>query len=229
MRNWGIAVTVFYALAVLGFLVPGSVLLAGPDYADLGHVFQVFELWLWWVPIGIVVSGQAFLLFLSVDTSHKRFKPRAHILVSCLTAGMLLALLAFAAIWSLAVGIFGDKGFAFGASDSWPAWVALVFGLWAGLWLFWGILFYRYFRESPGVITRATSWLLKGSVLELLVAVPCHIIVRHRKDCSAPIATSFGIATGIAIMLLSFGPSVLLLYKKRLDARSTRGSAASQR
>jgi len=59
-----------------------------------------------------------------------------------------------------------------------------------------------------------------------LVAVPCHVIVRRRDDCSAPIATSFGIVTGIAVMLLSFGPSVLLLYKKRLDAYGNRGSLA---
>jgi hypothetical protein len=47
----------------------------------------------------------------------------------------------------------------------------------------------------------ALSWLLRGSILELLVAVPCHIIVRRRHDCSAPIITSFEIVTGIAIML----------------------------
>jgi hypothetical protein len=44
------------------------------------------------------------------------------------------------------------------------------------------------------------------------------VMVRRRHDCSAPVATSFGITTGIAIMLLSFGPGVLLLYKKRMDA-----------
>jgi hypothetical protein len=56
--------------------------------------------------------------------------------------------------------------------------------------------------------------LLRGSALELLVAVPCHVIVRRRDDCSAPVVTGFGIVTGIAIMLLSFGLSVLLLYQK---------------
>jgi EamA domain-containing membrane protein RarD len=94
----------------------------------------------------------------------------------------------------------------------------------AVLWLLWGGIFYLYTRNTPVPTTRILSWLLTGSVLELLIVVPCHVIVRRRHDCSAPAATSFGIATGVAVMLLCFGPSVLLLYKKRLDSYAKRGT-----
>ena len=90
------------------------------------------------------------------------------------------------------------------------------------LWAIWSVVFYLYFRNAGALVERIVSWLLKGSVLELLIAVPCHVFVRHREDCSAPAVTSFGIVTGIAVMLLSFGPSVLFLYKKRLGAYKRR-------
>ncbi|PYU02247.1 MAG: hypothetical protein DMG38_00900 [Acidobacteria bacterium] len=97
----------------------------------------------------------------------------------------------------------------------------LFFGI---AWAFWGIVFYLFLRNSSTVVDRIVSWLLRGSVLELLVAVPCHVIVRRRHECSAPMVTSFGIVTGIAIMLLSFGPGVLFLYRKRLDTYASRSS-----
>ena len=58
--------------------------------------------------------------------------------------------------------------------------------------------------------------------LAFLIAVPAHVIIRRRNECSAPVINSFGITTGLAIMLLSFGPSVLLLYKKRMAGYSTK-------
>jgi hypothetical protein len=211
MRKWGIVISVFYALIVLGLLVPGALFLSGTRHTA-NDVAEFYRYWFAWIPIGILLVSQALLLFLSVDTSWQRLKPRAHILVSCLVTAMLLSILTGAVILCAGFGVFGDK-FANGFLESGTN----VFACWGALWAVWAVVFYRYWRDSSDVITRATSWLLKGSVLELLVAVPAHIVVRRRHDCSAPVATSFGIAAGIAIMLLSFGPSVLMLFKKRLE------------
>ena len=73
------------------------------------------------------------------------------------------------------------------------------------------------------MLKRITRWLLRGSILELLIAVPSHIIVRRRGDCCAPAGTFWGIATGISIMLLCFGPGVFFLFVarfKRLQLKS---------
>jgi hypothetical protein len=63
---------------------------------------------------------------------------------------------------------------------------------------------------------RLTAWLLRGSILELLVAVPAHVIVRQREDCCAPAATFWGLATGLTVMLMSFGPGVFFLFAARM-------------
>jgi hypothetical protein len=67
---------------------------------------------------------------------------------------------------------------------------------------------------------------LINSSLELLIAVPYHFVVRQPDECTAPAMTYFGVVTGIAIMLLSFGPSVPLLYEKQMNQyKETRPSA----
>jgi hypothetical protein len=134
---------------------------------------------------------------------------------------LLVAMLAVAVYYCVDAAVRGDN---FGASYHLDT-AAGMFGLWGALWVLWGIVFYLYFRNASQVTERVVSWLLKGSVLELLIAVPCHVIVRRRHDCSAPVVTSFGIVTGIAVMLLCFGPSVLFLFKKRLDGYSAHKSA----
>lgn len=216
MRKWGVLISILYALIVLSLLLPVAVLLAGPpNLRDfLQGLLGAYRAWGVWILIVIVVGGQILLLFLSADTTQKRLKPRAHILVSCAIGALLTALLTFAVIGCIGVARQGDK---FGEGT-----FATPFLFFALAWLFWGIVFYLFLRDSSVVVNRVLSWLVRGSVLELLVAVPCHVIVRRRHDCSAPMVTSFGIVTGIAIMLLSFGPSVLFLYKKRLDAYASR-------
>ena len=145
-------------------------------------------------------------------------KPRTRLLTTAILTATFLAVLSCAVVFSVVVAIWGDNS---GVTK------AEVLGLLAFLWVFWGVVFYTYCHDASAAVSRATAWLLRGSVLELLVAVPCHVIVRRRNDCSAPVATGFGIVTGIAIMLLSFGPSVLFLFKKRMDATDVRRSHAS--
>lgn len=223
MRKWGLVVTLFYSLILLCLVVPGAILIVRGGYPAWpgfeNDLREVLSGWLAWIPIAALIASQALLLFLSVDTSQKRLTPRAHILVSCSVAGLLTAFLVSAAIWSLGFAIRGD-GF----------WESLfdrernILLFWAGLWLVWGVIFYLYFRGSSDAVSRVLSGLLRGSVLELLVAVPCHVIVRRRHDCSAPMVTSFGIATGVAIMLLSFGPSVFFLFRKRFNTYRRRSA-----
>jgi len=217
MRKWGIVISVFYVLVVLVLLVPGGLILAG-DQNSLGQIFSdqwpaMFGEWLTWVLVLVVLSGQALLVFLSVDASQKRLKPRARISISVAVASMLVALLVFAGLSTLGAAVYHDQFL-----DKFWVSAGRVFAIWAALWAVWAVVFAAWFRNSAATPGRIVSWLLKGSVLELLIAVPCHVWVRRRGDCSAPTVTSFGIVTGIAVMLLAFGPSVLLLYKKRLDA-----------
>lgn len=218
MRRWGILITVFYAMTVIVILLPAFILLAGDDgilsSAYWDQVERGWGYWLTWIFVAIFVSGQALLLFTSVDTTQKRLKPRSSVALTSAIAGVLLALLTFSAALTILVTVPNNVG-----SSHFVSWT---FGSIAFLWAIWGVIFYRFARGGSAATTRAVSWLLKGSVLELLVVVPCHIIVRRRHDCSAPIATGFGITTGIAIMLLSFGPSILFLYKKRLDSYPSR-------
>jgi len=226
MRKWGIVISVFYAFVVLVILFPlmgpwlaGGSPVAGGFLKELIDFYKGNSIVVFGTPIAILLLGQVLLLFLSVDTSFRKLKPRAHVAVTSAVVAMLFTLLAFLAIWSIDGAARGDN-FGNGYTDTVGKFVAVC----VGLWLLWGVVFYLYTRNSTQVVTHAVSWLLKGSVLELLIAVPCHVIVRRRHDCSAPVVTSFGIVTGIAVMLLSFGPSVLLLYKKRLDGYRERKS-----
>lgn len=220
MKRWGIVITFFYAVVLTALLVPGSlILLFVPLKIDVSEIFKFLDIysdWFTWIWVGILVCGQALLLFLSVDTSWRHAKPRQHVAITATLASFFAAFLMLAAVLSIGASVYGDKPP--------PLWNELdletVLGVWIGLWVIWGGVFYQYYRDSSKMVSEVVKWLLRGSVLELLIAVPAHVIVRQRGDCSAPFVTGFGIVTGLAIMLLCFGPSVLALYKKQLNSYS---------
>ena len=214
MKKWGLVVTLFYGVLVLTFLMPVMMFIASNTFPGAAEFKQVYTSWGPWICAVAVMLGEALLLWLSADTTQRRLKPRTHILVSALTAGLLLAILTFAGVLAFGLGVWGEKFI--------PDFhgLAPVLSAVAIPWLIWGILFYRLWRNSSDPATCAVAWLLRGSVLELLIAVPAHVMVRRRHECCAPVITGFGISAGLAIMLMSFGPSVLLLYKKRMERYS---------
>lgn len=222
MRKWGILVSVLYLVILLFLLDPLAASISiddtelgagwalrsvlSPNLSDLTS--RTFLMWAL-----ILVSAQALFLFVSVDTSFRRMRPRRHIAVAVATVAIAVGLLSSLAMFSIGVAFQGDDWLG-GDEQAWFRWF---WGMVLVFWVFWGIVFYLYKKGTPEKLTAMTRWLISGSILELLIAVPCHIIVRSRGDCSAPIATGYGIATGIAVMLLAFGPAVLFLYQKRLS------------
>ena len=215
MRNWGIVITGFYAAVLILLFTYGVGFLWGVDtegnFLSKDWEFLNFldVAWIW---ILIIVFAQLLLLFLSVDSSWRRVKPRQHVKVTASLVGFLVVVLIVSVVSVIAMAHSGDDGFDFLDNSE-----GLVIGaVMILIWAFWGVLFYFFSKRTFNVVDLAVSWLIKGSVLELLVAIPCHIIVRQRDECSAPIVTAYGIATGIAIMLLAFGPSVLFLYQRKL-------------
>jgi len=85
------------------------------------------------------------------------------------------------------------------------------------LWAVWTLIFARATRDKAPMdaVTRQCRYLLKGSILELLVAVPTHIVARARDYCCAGFSTFLGIAFGVSVMLFSFGPGVFFLFAAR--------------
>ena len=95
----------------------------------------------------------------------------------------------------------------------------------ACVWIMWtGIFIPMAFAFDPTSIgMKLHRLLLAGSLMELLIAVPCHIVVRRRPDCCAGLATGMAICVGVIVMFISFGPSVFLLFYRRRKQISNRG------
>jgi hypothetical protein len=185
-----------YALLILGVvLLPWIVTpREGSDWIALAAVTVA---WL---------SALGGLLFVPLQAGRRRVLTRGTIWIPLMVSGFLAGLLA------LAVGI------ACGELFKWedPALYAILGGALA-TWGLWTGVFYLLSRQGGRTRMGLTlhRWLLAGSVLELLVAVPAHIIVRRRNECCAGMMTGTAIAVGVLVMLAAFGPSVALLYVSR--------------
>jgi hypothetical protein len=239
MKRWAFVTVLLYAVALLVLAAPVTLLAWGRWWGhnnsgiESAKVVEIFQAWPFWLWLGVMVLGQILLLVVPVDISQKKLIPRRKLLVPVVTAAFLLANVVFAGILSVACAIFGDaafRGFEIFGSSNFAGWSVIIVIL-VAFWVFWGIIFYRTTKadEVPDAAARITRGLLKGSILELLVAIPSHVIVRQRETCCAPAGSFWGITTGLSVMLLCYGPGVFFLFAERFARKRPPIDAAAPR
>jgi len=242
MKRWAVLTVLLYALALVLLTVPVMLVAFGnwgktPSSAgSLNEILQLYLAWGYWLWLAVLAGGQALLLLLPLKIAERRLPARRPLKIPVIVTSFFLANLCFAGIFSIVCAIFKDEGFnifnwfAFltatpnqnGQSNNndsgWSVLVSMILLLLV-FWLTWAIIFRSFAKQDDpdALVKRTTRWLLRGSILELLIAVPSHVVVRRRDDCCAPAGTFWGIATGISIMLLCFGPGVFFLFVERFN------------
>lgn len=214
MAQWACVVAALYVVALLALIGPVAWVAGGEfitpaqlvkSYRDDPEAWRWFSLWL-----GVMAVSQVALLAVPVRVASRRPMTRGAVWPTILAGGFATGLLVLGAVLSLTEFLTHD-------ADLDSATARRTLGL-AGLtWGFWALVFYRLSRqlEPKDFVARHCRWLLRGSILELLIAVPTHMVVRHRNYCCAGTMTAIGLALGVAVMLFAYGPAVYFLFVDR--------------
>jgi hypothetical protein len=237
MKRWAVLTVFLYALALL--LLTAPVLLIGlgnwgktGSGIHLKEIGQLYLYWGYWLWLALLLAGQALLLLLPINIAERRLPARRPLKIPIIVTAFFLANLFIAGIFSILCAIFLDGAFNLfdlfnlstmfqtqssnNGGSTWGNDCGVIITLFS-FWILWAVVFRSFAKqdEPDALLKRLTRWLLRGSILELIIAVPSHVIVRRRDDCCAPIGTFWGIATGISVMLLCFGPGVFFLFVER--------------
>jgi hypothetical protein len=214
MKRWAFLTVVLYIIAVAVVSTPLFFLLGDSDFEEFLQVYFLFFL-----PVLVLVQGA--LLLIPVAVSQKRPVGKRTVLTSVIAAAAFMAILLSATLFMIFLMIFGEDSKAFDL-------VFLVdLGLLGALWVGWGFFFYR--RSDPNnpasLTDTLTGWLLRASILEVLVAIPSHIISRERNECCAPPFTLLGLVTGLSVAIMAFGPGLFFLFAKKIQEKKKASSA----
>ena len=215
MVKWAFLTVLLYILLIFVLLIPAALWVfdaVSGESNDLSVALGAYRFWGFWVTAGIIVLIQSLLLLFPVGKSKERPKPRKSIWVSVIVTVFLLMILLLGLTASITASIWGDD------IDEFPAAVLWILLFILGGWAVWAFVFYRFAQADNREFfaERLMKWLIRGSIIELLVAVPCHIIVRQKDVCCAQGFTFLGIASGLVIMAMAFGPGVFFLFIRKV-------------
>ena len=230
MKRWALLTVLLYTLALLVLTVP-VIRLAYNSWSgkavSLSSELRIYRHVSYWLWLAVLVTGQALLLLLPIHIAERRRPARRPLKVTVIVTALFLGNLCFAGLLSILMLYFQEDGLNFfgyflpfkenqvapsNASTEFGAVVTLL-----AFWLIWAVIFRGFAKadDPDALLQRSLRWLLRGSILELLVAVPSHVIVRRREDCCAHLGTFWGIVSGFSVMLLCFGPGVFFLFVER--------------
>lgn len=214
MTKWAFITVLLYISLVILLFIPAVIwaetVIVGQS-SSISDLFGIYFNWQLWLVYGVMVLIQVLLLIFPVSQHKGRPRPQRAIWVSIVTSAFLFTVLSVGFVVSIGASIWGDD------VGNHPVVTILILLLIVFSWAIWAIVFYRFgnITDHDSFMEKITGWLIKGSIVELLVAIPCHIIVRHKNECCAHIFTFFGIASGLVIMAFAFGPGIFFLFIKR--------------
>ena len=212
MKRWALLVAALYLLVLAALTVPVLLLAFGSgghpiDQSEAIGILGEPGYWIWVV---VMVVCQLALLSVPVRVVSRRPVTRAALWPTVLVAGLMMAILVMAAFFA-----FDEFAYEGGEQGNWLGWAGLAAG--AATWAVWAFVFARAAKTVPprDLVSRQCRLLFAGSILELLIAVPTHIVARYRDYCCAGFMTFIGLTMGIAVMLFAFGPALYFLFAER--------------
>lgn len=211
MKKWAWIVVILYAGIIVAFTLPTLVILFGLNITDLA-IKNIFTKWPYWAGIFALLISQVALLIVPIRAQEKRPITKRILLSPIIAAAFMMGLLSGSFILCLAETI--KQSDYINHSTQWW-WLTLLVLL--ATWLFWALIFYRKSKnvEPLSLIEKLCRVIFRASILELLIAIPTHILARHRNYCCAGFGTFWGIVFGMALIVFSFGPGVYFLFVER--------------
>jgi hypothetical protein len=216
MKRWALLTIVLYVVILAVLAVPVLLACFWPEFRLRDIVAPELHcvLWIW---IGVMALAQAALLVVPVRLASERIVATRHVFWTILATLFLMLLMGTAMVFAVIETIDNTKWM---DDDA----MLLFFGVVGAVWCIWAFLmgFYVGGREPKTMMQRLVRFLIAGSILEVLIVIPAHILARMRNYCCAGYLTFWGIAAGVSVMLLAFGPGVFLLFVRRMQSKKSR-------
>ena len=211
MKHWAWIVATLYAALLFVLTVPGILLAFAPGMRP-GEAAGVFASWPYWLWLAVMFMSQFALLAVPVRVASLRPVTKGPVWRTILAGGLMSGGLMAGAMLSIYEYEFFTRG---QDGGNWVCWAAIALALLA--WAIWALVFFRISRHrTPSdLVSLQCRCLFRGSILELLIAVPTHIVARHRDYCCAGFLTFIGLTMGVSVMLFAYGPAVFYLFVER--------------